>query len=109
LTGSAPPPESARLRWRCRRGLRELDVLLERYLGERWPVAAPAEQAAFVRLLELPDPDLAALCLGQTVAVDGVTVQVIADITRAAGRELSGPTPVYECDPAGGRLPGTGP
>jgi antitoxin CptB len=107
LTGPAPT-ESARLRWRCRRGLRELDVLLERYLAERWPSAAPVEQAAFARLLELADPDLAALCLGQSAAADAVTVRVVADITRAADRELSAPTPVYECDPAGGRLPGTG-
>ena len=36
------------LRWRCRRGMRELDVLLERYLRERYPSAPAAEQQAYL-------------------------------------------------------------
>ena len=98
----------AALRWRCRRGMRELDVLLERYLAERWPGAAAAERAAFAGLLELSDPDLAALCLGHVTA-PGLTGRVVADITRSGRAELSGVCPVYPSDPAGGRLPGTGP
>ena len=41
--------------------MRELDVLLERYLLTRWKLASPERQAEFVALLELPDPELAAL------------------------------------------------
>ena len=48
----------AKLRWRCRRGMRELDVLLERYVQERYPSAPAAEQEAFETLLALPDPQL---------------------------------------------------
>jgi antitoxin CptB len=52
-------PETRRLLWRCRRGMKELDILLERFARERYE-SAPAEQKrAFARLLELPDPDLA--------------------------------------------------
>lgn len=51
-----------RLRWRCRRGMKELDELLLAYLPVH--VEAPAdEQAAFEALLELPDPDLYRLVL----------------------------------------------
>ena len=51
--------ETRRLLWRCRRGMKELDILLERFAREQYE-AAPAEQKrAFARLLELPDPDLA--------------------------------------------------
>lgn len=51
---------AARLRWRCRRGMKELDLLLERFLAADYPGASSAEQAAFAELLELPDPELAA-------------------------------------------------
>jgi antitoxin CptB len=47
-----------RLRWRCRRGMRELDVLLERCI-DAGALDEPAAQGAFERLLELPDPLLA--------------------------------------------------
>ncbi len=56
-------PVLNRLKWRCRRGMRELDVLLTRYLAERWPTASQAEQSAFEHFLELPDPEIYDLCL----------------------------------------------
>ncbi len=67
---AAPPPKDARaelgrLRWRCRRGMRELDVLLERFVDERFAAAPPADQAAFRELLETRDTVIYAYCLGQ--------------------------------------------
>ncbi|PKM09035.1 MAG: hypothetical protein CVV14_01665 [Gammaproteobacteria bacterium HGW-Gammaproteobacteria-4] len=44
-----------RLRWRCRRGMRELDVLMLRYLDHRWSQADGDERAGFERLLETED------------------------------------------------------
>jgi antitoxin CptB len=61
---SAPFSDVARerltrkLEWRCRRGMKELDLLLLRYLRERHALADSDERAAFVEFLELPDPDL---------------------------------------------------
>ena len=46
------------LRWRCRRGMRELDQLLGWYLDERYASASAQSQAAFADLLEQQDPDL---------------------------------------------------
>jgi antitoxin CptB len=57
--------DEGRLRWRCRRGMKELDVLLARYLDERFCAAPPQEQEAFRRLLEIQDPLIYAYCLGQ--------------------------------------------
>lgn len=54
-----------RLRWRCRRGVKELDVLLTRFLDDGYADLSAAERATFEALLELPDPELAAYCLGQ--------------------------------------------
>ena len=41
--------------------MKELDLLLLRYLRERHAAAASDERAAFVEFLELPDPDLVAI------------------------------------------------
>ena len=49
---------STALRWRLRRGMKELDVLLERYHRDRYGAAAAAERAAFERLLEREDPEI---------------------------------------------------
>jgi antitoxin CptB len=57
-------PDMGRLRWRCRRGMKELDVLLTRYMDERFCSAPQEEQAAFRRLLEAQDPLIYAYCLG---------------------------------------------
>jgi antitoxin CptB len=65
-TPITPPAfNRGRLRWRCRRGMRELDVLLEGYLSRRFDMADAAEQAAFLYLLEQEDPDIWAWLVGQ--------------------------------------------
>ena len=50
--------ETRRLRWRCRRGMRELDQLMLRYLDGRWPAADEAERAVFLVLLDTEDDKL---------------------------------------------------
>ena len=55
--------EESHLRWLCRRGMKELDVVLTRYLDGRYPVAAEPERQDFRRLLEMPDPDLYSLVM----------------------------------------------
>ena len=56
--------EARRLQWRCRRGLKELDVLLERYARTALPDASSEERRTLERLLERPDPELAGYLLG---------------------------------------------
>ncbi|MDE2136994.1 MAG: succinate dehydrogenase assembly factor 2 [Gammaproteobacteria bacterium] len=52
-----------RLLWRCRRGMKELDVILERFAREGLPQASAAERAAFERFLGLADPEIAGCLL----------------------------------------------
>ena len=47
--------ELRRLRWRSRRGMRELDRLFERWLDQRWAVSSESERAVFRRLLDCED------------------------------------------------------
>jgi antitoxin CptB len=56
--------EARRLLWRCRRGMKELDILLERFARDRYEAAPPEQKRAFARLLDLPDPCLADYLLG---------------------------------------------
>ena len=58
------PEDLGKLRWRCRRGMKELDVLLARYVDERFCGASNAEQDAFRRLLKTQDTVLYAYFLG---------------------------------------------
>lgn len=50
--------EYQRLRWQCRRGTRELDLILETYLKNHYRSAQPEEQQAFRELLALTDPEI---------------------------------------------------
>jgi antitoxin CptB len=59
-----------RLRWRCRRGLLELDLILQKILDEAYPRLSGAERAAFERLLETPDNDLLAWLQGHDQPAD---------------------------------------
>jgi len=61
---AADPTELGKLRWRCRRGMKELDVLLTRYVNERFCGASNLEQDLFKELLETQDTVLYAYCLG---------------------------------------------
>jgi antitoxin CptB len=61
---AADPQQLGKLRWRCRRGMKELDVLLARYVDERFCSASNLEQDAFNELLETEDTVLYAYCLG---------------------------------------------
>ena len=47
-----------RLKWRVRRGMLELDLLLAPFFDEEFAGLGSAEQAAFVRLLDREDPEL---------------------------------------------------
>lgn len=50
--------EFERARWRCRRGLLELDIILQRFMDQHYAQLDPQELEQFERLLSLPDNDL---------------------------------------------------
>lgn len=47
-----------RLRWQCRRGMLEVDLILMRYLERAYAKASDVEQACFERLLQESDQQL---------------------------------------------------
>ena len=72
----------AQLRWQCRRGIKELDVLLEDYLAQHYSSAPPAEQHAFAELLGLPDPVLLAYVMNRQQPEAEVKRRVVARLRR---------------------------
>ncbi|NVK32622.1 MAG: succinate dehydrogenase assembly factor 2 [Gammaproteobacteria bacterium] len=58
--------EIDRLRWRCRRGMKELDVVMTRYLEHHYLSADAEEREAFEVVLQIEDPELFPLVMGKT-------------------------------------------
>ncbi len=48
----------SKLKWQCRRGMRELDELLLNYMENSYPQAPHEQQMAFAKILECSDDDL---------------------------------------------------
>lgn len=77
--------EKSRIRWLCRRGMKELDVLLERFFVAEYDGLDAAGQAAFVGLLEREDPDLWALLMGRMAVDDERQAALLERIRRFEG------------------------
>jgi len=78
--------EKSRIRWLCRRGMKELDVLLERFMASAYDELNAEERQAFAALLEREDPDLYALLVQQMQPADALQARIIAHIGACARR-----------------------
>ena len=72
--------EMRRMLWHCRRGMKELDVLLERSAGRMLPGASAEERRTFAELLALPDPLLAGYLLAGEVPPEPRLAHLVARI-----------------------------
>jgi antitoxin CptB len=70
--GRLSPERLSRLRWRCRRGMLENDLVLERFLARRGDALTEDEVAMLDRLLDLPDNELWDLIAGRAEPPDAV-------------------------------------
>lgn len=74
-----------RLRWACRRGMLELDVLLAPFVEQGYDALALQQQQDFERLLACDDPDLFAWFMGHAKSTDPALqglVELILDRVR---------------------------
>jgi succinate dehydrogenase flavin-adding protein (antitoxin of CptAB toxin-antitoxin module) len=60
--------------------MKELDVLLERYVRSRLSAASNEERQALTRLLELPDPVLSDYLFGHAAAPEPPLAELVAAI-----------------------------
>lgn len=71
-----------KLAWRCRRGTKELDVLMQKFLNEFYQSASEEMQLAFERMLDMQDPELYDLLIGRKPSSDPDINKVIENIYR---------------------------
>jgi len=72
-----------RVRWRCRRGLLELDIVLRRFVERHYSMLDEAERNAFEALLDMPDNPLWDMIVGRVereVAAPGVQQALLEKI-----------------------------
>lgn len=69
--------ELERARWRCRRGLLELDIILQRFMDQYYIQLDEQGLEQFERLLALPDNDLWDLITARQVTADDNWQQVL--------------------------------
>ena len=79
--------ELSRLRWLCRRGMKELDVVMTGYLENHYLQASQADQESFRLLLDMQDPDLFALLVGRDSSNDPNIVKMVLFLKSTIGRK----------------------
>jgi len=70
--------EIKRMRWRSRRGLLELDLVLERFLAQRLDALDQDQLEAYRRLLDLPDTDFLDVVNGKADLDDPELMAIVA-------------------------------
>lgn len=75
----------AGIRWRLRRGMRELDILLEGFYEACYPDLPDPARRAFVALLECEDDDLWAWLTGRDMPARDDLADAVRRIRRHAG------------------------
>ena len=73
-----------RLAWQCRRGMRELDELLNAFLRQHYSGLDETAQETFARLLEYPDAVLLELLMGRMTPADRDVGYIVRKIRNTA-------------------------
>jgi antitoxin CptB len=84
-----PAPSVSELRWRCRRGMLELDIMLNAYLDARGGKMSGEELMVFEKLLAYPDQVLQGLLVGTAESADADIMGVV-DGVREVVRQQRG-------------------
>ena len=77
---SSPVAEYSELKWRCRRGMLELDILLNAYLDRQYATMTSEQIALFNKVLDYPDQVLFDLLLGNMTSSDIRINGMVAEI-----------------------------
>ena len=80
---SGAEKEIERLRWQCRRGMLELDLLLNRFLESAYADLSVQQRTDFVRLLGYQDQIIYDWLMSQAVPADPALRDLVARIQAA--------------------------
>ncbi|MGR8947358.1 MAG: FAD assembly factor SdhE [Gammaproteobacteria bacterium] len=87
VQNSATSDDKKRLKWRCRRGLKELDVMLEKFLANGFDTISTEQQQHFSALLSEQDLDLLEWLTGKSEPVEPHYRALIESIQAASRPE----------------------
>jgi antitoxin CptB len=76
--------ELARMRWKCRRGMLELDLLLKAFLEQGYQDLDDPGQQRFDAMLDYPDAVLLEWFMGRIRPTDKDVAQIVEKIRSAA-------------------------
>ena len=85
------PRELGRLKWRCRRGLLENDLFVERFFRQHEETITTRQAAGLAALMDLPDNDLLDLMLARAEpqgALDRPEVHEVLSMLRHAPTDV---------------------
>ena len=75
--------EYARIKWACRRGMLELDLMLLPFFEQQFSILSIKAKKAFIKLLECPDPDIFNWLMAYSETDDDELKEIIAIIRNA--------------------------
>jgi antitoxin CptB len=75
---------TSRLKWQCRRGMLELDLMLEAFVDKEYPRLDESQRKSFETLLGYPDQLLFDYLLGEGKPTDGEMMHVVERIRQSA-------------------------
>jgi len=75
----------ARLLWQCRRGMLELDAMLQPFMEKVYDDLPGQQQQAFAELLSNPDQVLLEILMGRTIPENKDVANVAQRVREAAG------------------------
>jgi len=73
----------AQLRWRCRRGMRELDAVLLGFLEREFDGLSDRQKSVFVNVLNLPDPEVYGYLAQRSLPPDPELAEIFDSIRRS--------------------------
>lgn len=78
----------SKLRWRCRRGMRELDEAMLAYLDNHFEQASADERTDFIALQEMQDPEVFALVSGKAreARYDTILEKIKQSLSKSASK-----------------------
>lgn len=83
ITNLMPDQVDSTLRWRCRRGMLELDILLNQFINNDYSKLGVEEKNVLDRMLDYPDQLLFDLFLGHMESSDNSVTDLVKTIRKS--------------------------
>jgi len=78
-------PTTNQLRWTCRRGLLELDLIPKSYMDEVYEQLTDQEKRKFLTMLDMQDQEMLEMLMGKTNPNDKELAELLTRIRECLG------------------------